>query len=357
LIATTVDILPSFALAPVFLTAAMAVFSKYLSYRSLGSLCVLLDLPVSLQSVLSYSNLVHAVSGAVGSITAMTVFFPLDTARTRLQVDDKRVAKGSIKVMKEIAQEEGLWSLYRGLGPVLSSLYCSNFVYFYTFHGLKTICITPDCTPSAMTDLLIGYIAGVFNVMVTTPLWVVNTRLKLQGAKFKTQQYQQSRKPYKGMIDGILRIIKEEGIGTLWSGTASSVILAGNPAIQFMFYEAIKRFLHGCDWIKNRPLQDLSAFEYFIVGAIAKAIATILSYPFQVAQSKQRSGRSSGEAKKQSMFQLLAAIFRENGVRGLYKGLEAKMLQTVFTAALMFVTYEKLAAFIFKLMRVQRKAS
>jgi len=104
-------------------------------------------------------------------------------------------------------------------------------------------------------------------------------------------------------------------------------------------------------------LQDLSAFEYFIVGAIAKAIATILSYPFQVAQSKQRSGRSSGEAKKQSMFQLLAAIFRENGVRGLYKGLEAKMLQTVFTAALMFVTYEKLAAFIFKLMRVQRKAS
>ena len=43
--------------------------------------------------------------------------------------------------------------------------------------------------------------------------------------------------------------------------------------------------------------------------------------------------------------------FREQGVKGLYKGLEAKLLQTVSTAALMFVTYEKIAAFIFRLLR------
>jgi len=42
---------------------------------------------------------------------------------------------------------------------------------------------------------------------------------------------------------------------------------------------------------------------------------------------------------------------REQGVKGLSKGLEAKLLQTVSTAALMFVTYEKIAAFIFTLLR------
>jgi len=43
--------------------------------------------------------------------------------------------------------------------------------------------------------------------------------------------------------DGLLRISQEEGLSTLWSGTGPSLVLAGNPAIQFMVYEAIKKFL------------------------------------------------------------------------------------------------------------------
>ena len=45
------------------------------------------------------------------------------------------------------------------------------------------------------------------------------------------------------IADGLLRISQEEGLATLWSGTGPSLVLAGNPAIQFMVYEAIKKFL------------------------------------------------------------------------------------------------------------------
>jgi len=51
----------------------------------------------------------------------------------------------------------------------------------------------------------------------------------------------------------------------------------------------------------------------------------------------------------------LCLSFREQGVKGLYKGLEAKLLQTVSTAALMFVAYEKIAAFIFRLLRTTQR--
>ena len=40
-------------------------------------------------------------------------------------------------------------------------------------------------------------------------------------------------------------IAREEGLGTLWSGTGPSLVLAGNPAIQFMIYESLKRFMMG----------------------------------------------------------------------------------------------------------------
>jgi len=38
----------------------------------------------------------------------------------------------------------------------------------------------------------------------------------------------------------------------------------------------------------------------------------------------------------------------------MYKGLEAKLTQTVATAALMFLIYEKIATIVFRVMRPQK---
>lgn len=321
------------------------MFSKTVSLNDMVPILPALDLPVTLKMLFSHKNFVHALAGAVGSVTAMTVFFPLDTARTRLQVDDKRKAKNTGHILMDIIQEEGVYSLYRGLLPVLSSLYCSNFLYFYTFNGLKAVFVGRGEVSTSLQDLLFGYLAGIVNVLMTTPLWVVNTRLKLQGAKFRTQEIECSKTAkYKGIIDGLKRICKEEGVMSLWSGTGPSLVLAGNPAIQFMVYEGIKKFLMTED---NKTLKKR---QYFAVGAIAKAVATILTYPLQVAQCKQRSGIKTPSGKA-DILSILARLVREQGFKGLYKGLEAKLLQTVATAALMFVAYEKIAAFIFSLLR------
>ena len=43
-------------------------------------------------------------------------------------------------------------------------------------------------------------------------------------------------------------------------------------------------------------------------------------------------------------------ICRTQGFKGLFKGIEAKILQTVLTAALMFVCYEKIAAVVFSVL-------
>jgi len=51
----------------------------------------------------------------------------------------------------------------------------------------------------------------------------------------------------------------------------------------------------------------------------------------------------------------LLLFYRSNGWLGLYKGLEAKLTQTVAMAALMFLTYEKIAALVFRLMRQKYK--
>ncbi|XP_057672947.1 peroxisomal membrane protein PMP34 [Corythoichthys intestinalis] len=298
--------------------------------------------------VLSYEGLVHAVSGAMGSVTAMTVFFPLDTARLRLQVDEKRRATSTPAILAEIIKEEGLLAPYRGWFPVICSLCCSNFVYFYCFHSLKTSWLKGQRS-APYTDLLLGIAAGVVNVLVTTPLWVVNTRLKLQGSKFHNTDIQPTN--YQGIMDAFVQIIRDEGVGALWNGTFPSLLLVLNPAIQFMIYEGLKRQLR-----KGVP-RELASFEVFMIGAVAKAVATTVTYPLQTIQSILRFGQFNKSTSKSTLLSSFMAVkcllvnrVRKFGMLGLFKGLEAKLLQTVMTAALMFLLYEKIASCTFRIM-------
>ncbi|XP_074512842.1 peroxisomal membrane protein PMP34 [Sebastes fasciatus] len=303
--------------------------------------------------LLSYETLVHAVAGAMGSVTAMSVFFPLDTAKSRLQVDEKRKSNSTPVILAEIAKEEGLQSLYRGWLPVISSLCCSNFVYFYTFNTLKKLAAASGPGQSRPSkDLLMGVVSGVVNVILTTPMWVVNTRLKLQGAKFRNEDIQQTQ--YRGIFDAFSQIIANEGVGTLWNGTLPSLILVLNPAVQFMIYEAMKRRA-------GKGGKKISSAEIFLIGAVAKAIATTATFPLQTVQAILRFGQYKGDGKGgaigslSSIFSLLMDRIKRFGFFGLYKGLEAKLLQTVLTAALMFVVYEKITAATFKVMGLNKK--
>uniref|UniRef100_A0A3B5M0Z4 Solute carrier family 25 member 17 n=1 Tax=Xiphophorus couchianus TaxID=32473 RepID=A0A3B5M0Z4_9TELE len=302
----------------------------------------------SVVGLLSYETLVHAVAGATGSVTAMTVFFPLDTAKSRLQMDDKRKAQSTPVILAEIAKEEGFLALYRGWFPVISSLCCSNFVYFYTFNALKKVAASGPGKPRPSKDLLMGMVAGVVNVILTTPMWVVNTRLKLQGVRFRNEDLHQTH--YRGIFDAFSQIIANEGVGTLWNGTLPSLILVLNPAVQFMIYEAMKRKA-------GKGGQKISSAKIFLIGAIAKAIATTATYPLQTIQAILRFGQYRGDENGQMSRRSLMVLCscRKHGFLGLYKGLEAKLLQTVLTAALMFVVYEKITAATFRLMGLSKK--
>ncbi|XP_015177682.1 PREDICTED: peroxisomal membrane protein PMP34 [Polistes dominula] len=292
------------------------------------------------RSIFTYDTLVHALSGAAGSVIAMATFFPLDTVRSRLQLEENREAKNTLAMIRELTSKEGPHTLYRGMVPVLQSLCASNFVYFYTFHGLKMLRSRRNQT--ARNDLLVASIAGVINVLTTTPLWVVNTRLKMKGINSVNEK---NNNDYNTLYDGLLHIWKFEGLEKLWAGTLPSLLLVANPAIQFMTYESIKRRVSASSGIQP------SAWVFFAIGAIAKTVATTLTYPLQLIQTKLRHGHKYPDLSPNAgTIQIFFYILKKQGLLGLYKGMEAKLLQTVLTAALMFLTYEKISRFVFRIL-------
>lgn len=74
-----------------------------------------------MDKVFSFEAFVHAIAGTVGGSTAMTTFYPLDVVRTYIQVDERYKKLSSYEVAMELIREDGVESLYRGLGPTLFS--------------------------------------------------------------------------------------------------------------------------------------------------------------------------------------------------------------------------------------------
>ena len=66
-------------------------------------------------------------------------------------------------------------------------------------------------------------------MLLTNPLWVVNSRLKMQNVNEKDQM---TSTKYRGLIDGLIKIYSREGLSALWNGTSASLILISNPAIK-----------------------------------------------------------------------------------------------------------------------------
>ena len=85
------------------------------------------------------------------------------------------------------------------------------------------------------------------------------------------------------ILDCFHKVVKYEGIGALWNGTGPSLMLVCNPTIQFVVYEALKRRL-----IRYLRTEHLSGYMLFVVGAVAKAVATVITYPVQVLQCRMR---------------------------------------------------------------------
>ncbi|CAH2005784.1 unnamed protein product [Acanthoscelides obtectus] len=281
-------------------------------------------------SLFNYESLVHATAAVAGSTFALSTFYPLDLIKFRIQLQDKDlIDKSTLQAILFILKNEGITALYRGLRVTVTTMGVSNFVYFYTFHGIKGL-IPPERV-SSRTDFLLSIAAGVANVLLTNPLWVANNRLKYK-----------EEVPFTGLLDGMFHIGSTEGISALWKGAAPSLMLVSNPVIHFTVYEALKR-----------RVKVNSAIGFFLLSAVSKSIATLITYPLQLAQTRQRLMK-----KRLGTAALLLTILKNQGPKGLYQGMESKMLQTVLSTALMFVMYEKIVQFVFKLLlgTAKRKA-
>lgn len=331
-----------------------------------------------MSDILSRELFADAAAGSAGALAAMTVLYPLDRIRTIKQLGDDR--RGKWQILCELVDRHGLAGVYAGLRPLLTAVGTSNFVYFYLYAALKQVVLhlrrkrsQRETSLSTFANLTVASIAGFLNVLITTPLWVVYTRF---AAGSRTGQA-----PYSGVCSALRCIARDEGLAALWSGMTPSLILVANPTVQFVAYERLKLMLlsrklglqHKFGTIAA-VMPALKSGEYLLLGAFAKLIATLLTYPLQVVQTRLRAAQalekvaetasadrvracsgglrnsvalraktSNNVPRYSGTADCIRKTLKDEGARGLYAGMDAKLIQTCLNSAFMFVCYEHLS--------------
>jgi len=281
-------------------------------------------------------NVAHAIAGAGGGLLSMALTYPLITLSTRAQVESKKAESKFIDAVQKIIAREGASGLYSGINSALLGISVTNFVYYYWYEWSKAFLEKSAAAAgrankklTTVESMLAGAIAGSATVLLTNPIWVVNTRVT-------TRQQTQNRDVEAGAgsrpsrppstIGTLMSLLKNEGPQALFAGVVPALVLVINPILQYTLFEQMKNTVE-----KTRKVTPAIAF---LLGALGKLFATSITYPYITVKSQMHVATASD--KKEGMVQALRRVIQEEGYSGLYKGIGPKVAQSVLTAAFLF---------------------
>ena len=297
----------------------------------------------------------NALAGAGAGAVAATIVCPLDVLKTRLQVSTLRAGGdayvSTFQSLRSIVRLEGAVGLYRGLTPTVAALLPNWAVYFTAYEFLKTrgASAAPESEFAAsLRHMTSAAGAGAATVLVTNPLWVVKTRLQVQHSR-ALRGSMPTRAVYAGTLDALRRVATEEGARGLYSGLAPSLAGIAHVVIQFPVYERLKLELARGDVFRirraeaatgdaSRDVGDLTGLELACASAVAKMVASSVTYPHEVIRSHMHV---QGFGPFGGVLALTKKIHAEGGGwRAFYRGVGTNLVRTTPAAAITFTSYE-----------------
>ncbi|KAK3710589.1 mitochondrial FAD carrier protein flx1 [Vermiconidia calcicola] len=201
------------------------------------------------------------------------------------------------------------------------------------------ITLSPSIVESAA-----GFTAGVVSTLAVHPFDIVKTRLQIE----------QNERSRPGGSWRVMRRIAAEGGGTrgsplFWNfyrGLVPNMI--GNSvswALYFMWYDNVKSVIRAGK-ARTSPStklgkQELRPSDYFLASGLSGILTAVLTNPIWVIKTRMLSTARNAPGAYTSTVQGTLSLYREEGLRGFYRGLIPSLFG-VSHGAIQFMAYESL---------------
>lgn len=281
--------------------------------------------------------------GGVASCVAEIVTFPIDTTKTRLQLQgqviDPRFTKlkyrGMAHCLCRVVKDEGITSVYRGLAPAVVRQAVYGTIKYGLYYSVKDLLsdVFNLQRESHLLNLGCAIFAGSISSAIATPTDVIKIRMQARTVK-----------PGSTMLGVARDIYTKEGVSGLYRGVCPTAqrcaLVAG---VQLPVYDWCKAVL-----VKH-VFQD-GAVCHLCSSLVAGLAAAIASNPIDVIRTRlmyQRNLLSTqpGHGQYQiyqSSLQCGLNTIRTEGVAALYKGFIPAFSRMGPWNIVFFLVYEKL---------------
>jgi len=192
-------------------------------------------------------------------------------------------------------------------------------------------------------DFALGGFSAAISKTAVAPIERVKLLLQTQDANAKIT----ADKKYKGIVDCLVRVPKEEGFSAFWRGNLANVIrYFPTQALNFAFKDTYKKVF--C------PFNPKTDFWKFFMGNLASggaagATSLMVVYPLDFARTRLAADVGKGAAERQfsGLVDCLTKIHKSDGFKGLYQGFGVSVLGIIAYRACYFGGYDTLKRVLF----------
>nr|BAD25656.1 putative mitochondrial solute carrier protein [Oryza sativa Japonica Group] len=235
---------------------------------------------------------------------------------------------GLIGSFRTISRTEGLLGFYRGNGASVARIVPYAALHYMAYEEYRRWIILgfPNVEQGPILDLVAGSIAGGTAVICTYPLDLVRTKLAYQvkgAVKLSLREYKPSEQVYKGILDCVKTIYRQNGLRGLYRGMAPSLYgIFPYSGLKFYFYETMKTY------VPEEHRKDIIA--KLACGSVAGLLGQTITYPLDVVRRQMQAFSSSNLEKGKGTFGSIAMIAKHQGWRQLFSGLSINYLKELY---------------------------
>lgn len=284
------------------------------------------------------------VLGGTAGMGATCVVQPLDLVKTRMQISGAGGGtsqyKSSLHCLTSVISKEGPLAIYKGIGAGLlrQATYTTGRLGVYT--NLNDAYKTHfNADPTLLARMAMGMVAGACGAFIGTPAEVTLIRMTADG-RLPVEQ----RRNYTNVANALTRIIKEEGVATLWRGCIPTVsrAMVVNMAQLASYSQAKSIFSKNFDMKEGIQL-------HFVAAMLSGLITTIASMPVDIAKTRiQNMKYIDGKPEYKGTIDVLSRVLRQEGIFALWKGFAPYYFRLGPHTVLTFIFLENLNQAYFK---------